>query len=536
MSSLQDFAQMKLAPPGDLQPQAPAPAPAPVPAPVPAPPVVDPNTVPMPADVPMVQPTQMAATPAEINAGANAIEPPASSLHGPHAIIRAEEKDERQADIDSNRAFAEQKQAAQANEKVQSDQAAAMQPLLNEHTRDLVEHQQAVQNEYAQMHAVGQKAATDYSAQIQALSDKMANQPKDMFGRAGVNKVEGIIGLILGGLGGSATGGKNMAVERLNQLTDQKLAQEKYEYEMLGKKADMSQNLYAQLRNQGLDEIAAHNAASVAKTDALISRMKATENSFVPSKAKNDLANTIATLDQQRTNFLQQGSQHRYGQAMQAYALEQKDRELAQQREEYVAKLGATKPEVYDNNPIETDFRAPSAEFAQRNRIIMPRIYETNSDLKLLKEKYEEFKRSHDSEEKGVLRDELASIAAQIETGIPNPAEPQIEAAKRRMGVDTILGVQRGRFNSTGWENQMVGKYIRAAFHSHHKNVTTAGFIPNQDGEYMRMMRDLDKEPETLLGEQQNKTEAALDRHKKAQNSTGRGVMSNENSNGYVNN
>ncbi|MGI4812692.1 MAG: hypothetical protein ACRYGG_05060 [Janthinobacterium lividum] len=527
MSSLQDFAQQfKLTPPGDLgappaQPVAPVPqdvpqAAAPAPAPAPA-----------PTDVPMVPVTPVSPTPAEINAGANAMEPPTSSLHGPRNILRAEERDERQARIDTDRAYTEQTQAAQEKAKLEGDQAAATQPFLNQHTRDIVENQQAIQKEYDTMHAVGQKASADYAAQIQSLSDKMANQPKDMFGRAGVNKVEGIIGLILGGLGGSANGGKNAGVERLNQLTNQKLAQDKYEYEMLGKKADMSQNLYAQLRNSGMDSIAAHNAYATAQTDALLSRIKATDNSFVPSKAKNDMQNTIAQLDQQRTQYLQQGAQHRYGQAMQAYGLEQKDRELQQRYDMFMAKLSGTPQQ--EGNPIQDDVTFKDPHFGKNNKSVMGRMQVQDQALK---EAYAQIQQYHATDnwsflKRAGLRKGVAGSLATEDVGNARVSEARVKAAETETGADPALHFgpieigQKGMF-SNGIDDRL-DQAFRTRAEVYYKSLKAAGGLPNPGSELDKIFKaakvgeeyGLAESPGSIKEKEKTTKEAALDTLKK---------------------
>lgn len=539
MSSLQDFAQLKLQDPGELQPQQMASASP-----------VDPNVSP-PVDqipvaqggAPVSQPPMPASTlppgpvdPAVTNAVAQTEAAPEPHLRSIRDLQHNAEHTERQAEVDGLRSYADQAKIARDKAGIAQKEYDAQAPIMDRQLQLQNDAAQKLQMQQQTLHDTGTKAMGDYQQTVNALTDKIANQPHDIFGRAGVNKASGIIGLILGGLSGSANGGKNAGVERLNQLTEQNLNQQKYEYDMLRGKADMQNNQYAMLRQQGMDDIAATNTVLQAKMSGIITQMEKSKASFAPMKANNEADQTIATLKQNLDSIKLETQRHIYGQAVQAKGLELQQEELADRRAEFQYKAANTKPEAYDNNPIEADFKAPSADFAQKNRIIMPRMYETNADLKLLKEKYEEFKRTTDSEEKGVLRDELASLGAQIETGIPNPAEPQIEAAKRRMGVDTILGVQRGRFNSSNWEHEMIGKYVRAAYHSHYQNAVTAGFIPNKDGQYMRQMKELDAEPGTRLAEERNKGERMLDENKRVAKSVGRGVLSSGNAHGYVSN
>lgn len=522
MSSLQDFAKLQLNAPGQLgNPPAPTPAPIPYPTPPPTPPPTQPSLV-VP-DVPM-QPVRDVPTPAQIGAGASAVEPNAPNLHSPHAIVNAEQHDERQARIDTDKAAGLQLDAARDNARLEADKAAAMQPILNQHMQNVADNANAQQQNYERLHAVGQKAAADYAVQIQQLGDKMANQPKDMFGRAGVNKVEGIIGLILGGLAGSATGGKNMAVERLNQLTQQKMAQDKYEYEMLGKKADMSQNLYAQLRQGGLDDIAAHNAYSAAQSDALLARIKATENSYVPQKAKNDLLNLQAQILEQKTKAVQAGQQHIYGQSMQAYALEQKDREMQLQRE--IAELRFdTRKGVEEANPIAADVSFADPHFGKNNKNVMGRMQVQDQALKEAFAQMQQYKNTTMWEplKRAGLRKGIAGSLATTDVGNPRVSEARVKAAETETGADAAIHLgpieigQKGAF-SGGIDDRLL-QAVRTRAEVYYNSLKAAQGLPVPGSELDHIFKvlkvgdqyGLDESPKSIEGKEKTLRETALD-------------------------
>lgn len=133
-----------------------------------------------------------------------------------------------------------------------------------------------------------------YNKEIQ---DHIANQPTDLWGRAGVNKVAGIIGLVLSGLGGGATGGKNMAVETLNTLVEQNLKQNEYKYEMLKGKVTAENQAYAQVRETSHDKAEAADRYRLLCLEQYKQQMQQAAGQFAGEKAQNQADMAIAQAD-----------------------------------------------------------------------------------------------------------------------------------------------------------------------------------------------------------------------------------------------
>lgn len=450
--------------------------------------------------------------PAASALGAEEFEPRPINMFGAHNVLRAAQTQQRDADKLADQSMIDAKKASQDRAEITGQQTTAQQPLLDQQVKDQQAQLTANQDSFNRVHAAGQKYAADYGVTMQAMQDKYDTQPQDVFGRAGVNKIAGTIGLILGGLAASATGGKNTAIERLNQLTQQKLAQDKYEYEMLGKKANMQTNLYAQLRSQGMDDIAATNGAAAIKSGVILSQLKATENKFAPSKAKADAQSAIAELEARTNVYKNQGAQHVQAQAMQVAQMDQHAQEfndnLAYKRALAQSKLKA------DANAIQNDAIAPSNTFWKDNRVLAPRLFTTNSQLKLLDSKFQEALRTSDPTTAGVLRDEMASIAAQIETGIPNPADPQVEAAKARFGANSTFGIQGGRLRPGSKEATLSGNYIQSAFENHIRALQAAGFKIVDNGDLNQTYLALKKRGYGTPAGVQGTLDSILDEHK----------------------
>lgn len=163
-----------------------------------------------------------------------------------------------------------------------------------------------------------QKLAKEKQAVADEMSDFYQKQPKDLWGRAGVNKVSGIIGLFMGAL---SRDGHNPAMDALNTLVEQNLSQQKFNYEMLGNKAKMNDSLYAKLRDRlGDTKSAELTFRQVANQEAL-ARMEAINANTISKTGKANLAAGIAELKQKQDDINIQIQEHSYAQAAQAAQL-----------------------------------------------------------------------------------------------------------------------------------------------------------------------------------------------------------------------
>lgn len=517
MSSLQDVAKQLIAAPQQQNPALVAPAPVPVPtAPPPAP--VDPNAPP-PALAPIPEtapPGTMAAPiagagpidPNVVGAVAQANEPPAMNLHGAHRILANEQQSEHDERIDYDKAMAESKKAVVDQTAIAGKQAEAAQPLLQQDVVDQQAQLKATQDAQVKNNAIANKYAQDYGATMQAMQDKYNNQPTDVFGRAGVNKIAGGIGLLLGTLGGSANGGKNAGVERLNQLTQQKLAQDKYEYEMLGKRANMQTNLYAQMRQNGMDDIAATNAAAAIKTGIIASQIKQRMNGFVPQKAQADANKALADLDMQRVGFVQAGHQHVFTQAMQVAQLEQREREMEQRKEMLEMKLGAAqnKPDQ-EANPIKNDVQFDDPHFGKNNKAVMGRLQVQNQALKEAFAQYHQYKSSSnwDWGKRAGLRKGIAGSLATTDVGNARVSEARVKAAETETGADPALHVgpieigQKGVFSPD--VDGRLEQALRTRAEVYYNSIKAAGGHLPAGSPWIPIFKELHVGPEYPMGE-----------------------------------
>lgn len=138
---------------------------------------------------------------------------------------------------------------------------------------------------------------------IQAQTDIANAMPTDLWGASGVNKIAGIIGLALGTLGGSSTGGQNSALQAMKSLADQNLRQMKMKYDMYGDKVKGLDSTYAQMRQKFGDDHSAELATRVVMNENFINNLKKADLSVIDKVAKANLQKTIADATQQNQNL-----------------------------------------------------------------------------------------------------------------------------------------------------------------------------------------------------------------------------------------
>lgn len=241
-----------------------------------------------------------------------------------------------------------EKQIADAQLPIEMDNADLQGYLAKEQQAQQVEDDKNAKRHFDQL--------MTYNKEIE---DHVANQPTDLWGRAGVNKIAGIIGLALGGLGAGGTGGKNLVVDTLNQLVDQNLKQNEYKYDMLKGKLAQENTAYAQIRATSQDKAQAAERYRLLTLNAYESQMKAAASQFAGPKAKANLDATLAQIQAERAATEQKiyepiGQAYRSagelalqkrGQDLQSVQLEQATRAATAKAsaEEYLP--GATLPE-----------------------------------------------------------------------------------------------------------------------------------------------------------------------------------------------
>lgn len=222
-------------------------------------------------------------------------------------------------------------QSAGADEasKIYTDQANSL-AASNAHDRAAqIMHQQDAQKLFKENQSISQE-----------MSDFYQRQPKDLWGRAGVNKVSGIIGLFMGAL---SRDGHNPAMDALNTLVDQNLTQQKFNYQMLGDKVKMNDNLYARLRDKLGDDRAAELSARQVYTQEALSRLHAVEQNTISKTGKANLAAGIAELQAKNDEYKLQLNEHYFTQTAKAAELGLTQRGQDLTHAEHVETINAAK-------------------------------------------------------------------------------------------------------------------------------------------------------------------------------------------------
>jgi hypothetical protein len=178
----------------------------------------------------------------------------------------------------------------------------------------------------------------------QSITDEMSDfyqrQPTDLWGRAGVNKVSGIIGLFMGAL---SRDGHNPAMDALNTLVDQNLSQQKFNYQMLGDKVKMNDSLYARLRDKLGDDRAAELSARQVYLQEAQARLKAAESNTQSKTAKANLAAGIADLQLRQDALKEQSLNNAFDQVTKAANLGLTERGQTLTHAEHVESIGASR-------------------------------------------------------------------------------------------------------------------------------------------------------------------------------------------------
>lgn len=541
MSTLQDFAKAQLAPqseptfdlpqqtpdsfvmPGQAEaPVANAPAPQPglaeggMPPPVPPPPVVPPIVPSMNAPV------------QEAIAGYSAPLPENNSTL--HRIANNAAKDNQTAQADMAGAVKASENAAQEKARLVGVEADQMRPVDARELEENRARQQQLQQQHDQQQAVLGKAAADYGATVDDISKKVANQPKDIWGATGANKVSGILGLIMGTFGG-ITDGKNAAVERLDKMREQNLAQQKFEYEMLRGKANMQNNLYAMYRNKGLDDATSSASVHANFLDGIAAQAKTILHGTAPGKANADAAATIADLEQKAVAFKQAGAAGAQQTAFNVLKQQQLEKAHEDQMNLEYAKLAAKQPKTaYDMNAIAGDVQFPLG-FAKGNAKVVDRFQQQLQSLKEAVSQHQQYVSTEWTEpgKRTGLRATLAGSLAAVDVGSTRPSGHRVTQVEHETGADPFIHLpilgnigQKGVL-STDMDGR-IEQAVRTRVETLARGFQAAGGVIPPNGDFAKIMRlynvDLGSQrigenPEQVRGDIRTTANAILDRSKK---------------------
>lgn len=201
--------------------------------------------------------------------------------------------------------------AINENAKLEEDIAKEQQPIQELRQRELAQQVADEEDQQAEDAANAQKHVDLLLGYNKEISDHIANQPTDLWGRAGVNKVAGIVGLVLGGLGAAKTG-HNAVVDTMNSLIEQNLKQNEYQYEMLKGKVTTENQAYAQVRATSHDKQEAADRYKIISLEQFKQQLQQAAGKFAgpQAKARADamVAQADAELAKAHSELLQQSN------------------------------------------------------------------------------------------------------------------------------------------------------------------------------------------------------------------------------------
>jgi hypothetical protein len=235
---------------------------------------------------------------------------------------------------------------AKDQQKLDTDMAAAQKPVLD----SMAQHEKDSNERLAIAHKAIGEQLDQRMTHFQGIQDEMQKmameQPKDLFGQAGVNSIMGRIAIFLGGAGMAGLNGPNENLQRINAMADRNIAAQRNRFEMLSKIGQGDQTMYGMLTQklQNTDAVEAtmrNSFLSMAEAQT-----KASMNTFAGPKAKiagekflmdaanqrrqNDLAvqNTFQQNATQAMGLAQSQEANRLNQLRQMHQDELKEREF----------------------------------------------------------------------------------------------------------------------------------------------------------------------------------------------------------------
>lgn len=129
------------------------------------------------------------------------------------------------------------------------------------------------------------------------LTKVIQKQPKDMWEAAGVSKIPGIIGVVLGAIG--SKNGQNIALQRIDSLIQRNIEKQKMKAELLQQSGQEQKSLFYMARERLGSDQGAEAALYNAALDDLSKQVDAISNQFKTPKAQQ-------AADQLKLAFAQQ--------------------------------------------------------------------------------------------------------------------------------------------------------------------------------------------------------------------------------------
>ena len=194
-------------------------------------------------------------------------------------------------------ATANAEKGVQSEADIEAQEANALAPTLD-HQKAYADHFATFQERViGQYQAAYQKREQDYATTQHELDAVRAQMhPTDIFGAAGVDRVWGTIGMILGAIGG-ANDGRNAGVERLDEMAKMRTNQLQQEANLIGKKGEMQENMFSIARQKLGDDQGAYLATYQAQLEAVKAEVQQVSNNFRGKRSAAKAQQTIAALD-----------------------------------------------------------------------------------------------------------------------------------------------------------------------------------------------------------------------------------------------
>lgn len=202
----------------------------------------------------------------------------------------------RETDIAANDKVAKEGiEAAKQEAKLNADIIKANQPAERLYNAKVQQSYDKVA-EAEQLYNTQAKIAIDNYHQTQDEMRKMAlEQPKDLFGRAGVNRMWGIAAVIVGGLG--AEPHTNQALETVIRLSDRNITEQKNRFDMLSRVGESDKSMFAMIHDRLQDTTATENTMRNLALDVYKSNLQMTAGKYAGQQAQTFVAKETARID-----------------------------------------------------------------------------------------------------------------------------------------------------------------------------------------------------------------------------------------------
>lgn len=223
----------------------------------------------------------------------------------------------------------------------ETQEAQKLQPVMNETAIAAHAFKQFQEKALGRAQAAAVQFQQNYQKTTDDLNAVIAqSHPTDIFGAAGIGRVQGSIALALGAIGTLADG-RNVAVERLDQMARQRTNQLREEANLLGQRGEMQKSLYGAARERLGDDMGAYSAVYQSQLEAQKAEIQRVANQFRSPRAQAGAQQAIAGLDKKLFELNAQVQEHAHTTALSALVAQDNAAEFwAQLKASQQAKAG----------------------------------------------------------------------------------------------------------------------------------------------------------------------------------------------------